>query len=107
MGYTQMSSQLQTATLCPSTTLFRAQQQVFHRILMRSATDREFRQLLLADPHAAFASAGVEMPATTRLRFVENEHDVTLVLPDAVGEAVELEESELAGVNGQGILSAI
>jgi uncharacterized membrane protein YgcG len=102
-----MSSQLEAAQSGQPSAEVIAQQQLFHSILMRSATDREFRQLLLADPHAAFASAGVELPATTRLRFVENEHDVTLVLPDAVGEVVELEESELAGVNGQGILSAI
>ena len=102
-----MSSQLEAAAGGQPSPQVIAQQQVFHSILMRSATDREFRQFLLADPHAAFASAGAELPATTRLRFVENEHDVTLVLPDAVGEAVELEEGELAGVNGSGILSAI
>jgi hypothetical protein len=84
-----------------------AQQQAFHRVLARSATDRGFRQLLMDDPHAAFASAGIEIPATTRIRFVENQHDVTLVLPDAVGETVELEESELEMVNGSGLLSAI
>src|SRR5450631_1953403 len=102
-----MSARYETAAGGQASPEVIAQQQVFHSILMRSATDREFRQLLLADPHAAFASAGVELPATTRLRFVENEHDVTLVLPNAVGEAVELEEGELAGVNGSGILSAI
>ncbi|HET6228534.1 MAG TPA: hypothetical protein VFE05_00565 [Longimicrobiaceae bacterium] len=65
-----------------------AQQRTLHEMLARSAVDKEFRQLLIADPRGAFASYGVELPAGLKVCFVENEHDATIVLPDPIGDAV-------------------
>jgi hypothetical protein len=76
------------------------QQKVLNAMLARSATDSEFRALMLADARAAFAQAGVELPEGLQVRFIENEHDATIVLPNAVDELVELSEDELSQLNG-------
>ena len=58
-------------------------------ILARAATDRAFRAELLAAPHLAIASAfGIELPATFRLKFIEKEPsvDVMVVLPDLIDD---------------------
>jgi hypothetical protein len=73
-------------------------------LLVRSATDIPFRQMLLADPRAAFAEfAGrpvSELPASFNLVFVENTADATFVLPDPIDLAAELSEQELEAVAG-------
>ncbi|HYH82602.1 MAG TPA: NHLP leader peptide family RiPP precursor [Longimicrobium sp.] len=69
-------------------------------LLVRSATDMEFRARLLSDPRAAIAEfTGHELPANYRVKFVENKGDATLVLPDFVNEG-ELSENELEAVAG-------
>jgi hypothetical protein len=69
-------------------------------MLGRSATDQEFRSLMLNDAHAAFAQYGVSLPESYDIVFIENKFDATFVLPEALDELVELEEAELMTVNG-------
>jgi hypothetical protein len=69
-------------------------------MLGRSATDQEFRSLMLNDAHAAFAQYGVSLPESYDIVFIENTFDATFVLPEALDELVELEEAELMTVNG-------
>jgi hypothetical protein len=78
----------------------REQHRVLGEMLARSATDREFRALMLRDARAAFAQFGADVPASMDIVFIENEHDMTIVLPDAIDELVELDENELLALNG-------
>jgi hypothetical protein len=82
------------------------QQRAMDAMLARSATDAEFRALMLDDAHAAFAAAGVEVAAELDIVFIENRADVTIVLPDALDEMVELSEAELESING-GMIATI
>lgn len=70
------------------------------RILARSTTDPEFRQKLLTDPRAAMAEEGQTVPEGVDIRFVANEFDATVVLPDVVDIQAELSERELETVAG-------
>lgn len=79
---------------------YREAQQELGRILSRSATDWEFRQKLLNDPHAALEEAGQTIPRGMDVRFIENQHDATIVLPNVVDEEAELTEKELEAVAG-------
>jgi hypothetical protein len=76
------------------------QQRILNGMLARSATDGEFRALMLADARAAFAQAGVELPEGMQIQFIENHCDATIVLPNAIDEMVELSEAELTQLNG-------
>lgn len=70
-------------------------------ILARSATDRAFRDQLLTDPRAAVSEhLGRELPERYNVVFVENNADITLVLPDPVDVEGELSEDELEAVAG-------
>jgi len=74
-----------------------------HRVLARAAVDREFRQKLIANPHAAIKEAtGIELAPTFKIRFVEQptELDALVVLPNVVATPTELSESELEAVAG-------
>lgn len=75
-------------------------QNELNRILTRSATDAEFRQKLISDPHAALAEAGQSVPRSMDIRFVENQHDATIVLPPFMDADAELSEKELESVAG-------
>lgn len=77
-------------------------------VIVRAAFDAEFRRQLLADARAAIAETfGVALPPTLRLRFVERDPDVQLmiVLPDLV-DLDGLGESDLQMVTG-GVAEAI
>ena len=71
-----------------------AQNEKLHEMLIRSATDGEFRQLMLTDARAAYARFGIELPAGKEIRFVENQHDLTIVLPDPIDGLTALDERE-------------
>lgn len=79
-------------------------QQILQAVLGRSATDAAFRQQLKDNPRKAFAShlnrPVDSIPESFNLVFVENEADVTIVLPDPVNAASELSEQELETVAG-------
>ncbi len=55
----------------------------------------------MSDPHAALVEAGVEVPAGTTIKVVEDTADTRhLVLPVAPGDAGELSAEELEKVAG-------
>lgn len=60
-------------------------------------SDAEYKARLLSDPHAALAEHGVEVPAGTTIKVVENtantHHLVLPVIPDAFGQ-LPLDELE-------------
>jgi hypothetical protein len=71
------------------------------QVLARSATDYDYRQRLLANPSAAISEVtGVPVPADTKIVFLENKADATLVLPAPVAGTNEISEAELEVVNG-------
>ena len=84
-------------------------EQRYNEMLARSATDLEFRQRLLDDPISAIAEFnGVEVPETGigfDIRFVENEADATIVLPDPISIDGELSLDELEAVAGGSIIT--
>lgn len=72
-------------------------------IAARASRDSAFRSKLLHNPHAAiFEATGVSVPPDVRIKFVEKERDVDvmIVLPDAVLENGELCEDDVAYVAG-------
>lgn len=77
-------------------------EQTIEKIVKRAQTDPEYRQLCLSDANAAAIEAtGKELPAGYTLKFVENQGaDLTVVLPDAIEESVELSDTELDRVAG-------
>jgi hypothetical protein len=73
----------------------------FQSVLARSATDPEFRQRLLTNPHQAIPEVtGQPLPADYQVVFLENKADATFVLPDPVSPHAELNEAELEAVSG-------
>lgn len=73
------------------------------RIAVRSSQDLEFRRRLLRDPRAAIEDAtGTPVPPDLRIKFVEKDADVdvVIVLPDYLKEEGELTEEEVADVAG-------
>jgi hypothetical protein len=69
----------------------------------RAAKDAAFRQKLILDPHAAIRDvANGSIPADIRIKFVEKDPDVDLmvVLPDLIPEEGELSETDVAAVAG-------
>ncbi len=80
-------------------------QAVFDSVLVRAATEREFRATLLADPQAALADhigiTATDVPSS--VRFIENAPGKqTIVLPDFVDSSAELSSEELEAVAGGG-----
>src|SRR5665647_2397924 len=72
-------------------------------ITARAALDSEFRRRLLCDPREAIARTfGVELPATLRVKFIEKEPglDLMIVLPDVVPGPGALGDAELEGISG-------
>ena len=71
------------------------------KLLLRSATDQEFRRKLLTTPREALREFhGREIPAGVDVRFIENTADATFVLPDPIDPAAELSEQEMEAVAG-------
>lgn len=76
-------------------------QKQLQSILLRSATDPEFRSKLLSEPRAAIAeSTGQQVPASMDIQFVENAGTATFVLPDPIDPSAELSDDELEAVAG-------
>ncbi len=77
------------------------------QVLDRATTDAQFRQWLLAAPHAAIRDTfGVEIPTSFRIKFVERgaDTDALIVLPMAARPAAstdgELDDAALETVAG-------
>jgi hypothetical protein len=80
-----------------------ADQTALRAIAARAARDRAFRKQLLENPRAAVTQVlGVPVPESLRLKFVEKDPqvDVMIVLPDLILEEGELTEEDVAGVAG-------
>lgn len=74
---------------------FRETQDGLQQLLARSATDWSFRQKLLTDPQTALEEhLGYPLPVPLNIRFVENEADATIVLPNYQGDELSDEEQE-------------
>ena len=72
-------------------------------IAARAATDLDLRQQLLTDPgRAVLEATGVAIPSTLRVKFIEKdaELDLLIVLPDFAPEDAELSPDELDAVAG-------
>ncbi len=72
-------------------------------VVTRAALDPHFRSHLLADPHRAVReSFGVELSPALRLKFIEKEAgvDLMVVLPDLVDGGGELDRGQLDVVLG-------
>ncbi len=75
-------------------------QEKFQALLMKSATDMEFRGQLLENPREAiYGYTGNQLPETIEIKFVENQADATIVVPP-FQDAAELTEEELEAVAG-------
>jgi len=71
------------------------------KAIARAWTDGAYKAKLVSDPHTALAEAGVEVPAGTTVKVVENTTDTQhLVLPVAPPEAGEVSVDELEKVAG-------
>lgn len=69
------------------------------QLLVRSASDLDFRRQLLTDPQAAIeAHLGRPLNGSLDVRFIENTVDATIVLPDV--ELRALSDDELETVSG-------
>jgi hypothetical protein len=82
-----------------------ADQDALHRIIARAARDVDFRERLLRDPRAAIREVtGVPVPDDLRIRFIEKDRDVDvmIVLPGLASEEGELTEEDVADVTGGG-----
>lgn len=75
-------------------------------VVIRAATDPEFRARLLADPKQAIETTfDIVLPAALRLRFCEKDPDIDIqiVLPDLVPSPERLTEDQLdSAVGGHG-----
>ena len=71
------------------------------KAIARAWTDADYKAKLLSDPHAALADAGVEVPAGTTVKVVENTADTQhMVLPVAPAETGEIAMEDLEKVAG-------
>lgn len=69
--------------------------------IARAWTDNSYKMKLLSDPPAALAEQGVEVPAGTTIKVVENTADTKhLVLPVAPSNVSELSIEELEKTAG-------
>lgn len=92
--------------------LIRESQELMRSIVKRSATDAQFRKLLLTSPKTAIVTESRETFGRTLnesdisidIRFVESVDEMTLVLPQEVDPAAELSEDDLATVAGGSLL---
>ncbi len=69
------------------------------KAIARAWTDAAYKARLLSDPHTALAETGVEIPAGTKIKVVEDTADTRhLVLPlKPEGELSDQEIEQLAG----------
>ncbi len=77
------------------------------KIFARAWSDAEYKAKLLSDPAAVLSEAGVEVPAGTTIKVVENTADIAhLVLPVEPRATGELSDEQLdkvaAGFWGSG-----
>jgi len=79
-----------------------ARQRLLEEVLAKSTIDRVLRQRLLVEPVAVLAEHGLVFPDGFTVKCIENEHDVTVVLPNPLDEMQELSDADLQQVAGGG-----
>ena len=87
---------------------FETGQELLRGVVKRSTTDPEFRRTLVATPQQAIAqyykdTHGVELvggPQNLDIHFIENQGDLTMVLPPAIDPEAALSDAELQTVSG-------
>jgi hypothetical protein len=71
------------------------------KAIARAWTDADYKAKLLSEPHAALAEVGVEVPAGTTVKVMEDtadtQHLALPVSPDEVGELSIEELEKIAG----------
>ena len=78
------------------------------KAIARAWTDADYKAKLVDDPAAALAEAGVEVPAGTKMKVVENTADTQhLVLPVAPVEVGKVAMDELEKIAGSGLTSTV
>jgi len=93
--------QPQTTTTVSIYNLSPSDERLFEQIMERAATDADFRQGLLDDPHATIEAAGdVTLPFSVRFTEKPAGVEAYVVLPDFVGTETALTEGELELVAG-------
>ena len=76
-----------------------AEPNAYAKIIAQSWSDKEFKQRLKDDPHAALAEHGIDVPSGTQVSVVENTAEtIHLVLPAEPDG--EISEEDLANVSG-------
>ena len=71
------------------------------KAIARAWTDAEYKAKLMSDPHAALTEVGVDVPAGTTVKVMENTAETThVVLPVAPNNAGEMSIDELEKVAG-------
>jgi hypothetical protein len=81
----------------------KARNKLIAAILERAACDAQFRSRLLADPKRAIKdSFGISIPEHVRIRFIEKDADVDIlvVLPNPIDPNAELGANDLEAVSG-------
>ena len=79
----------------------------YAKVVARAWNDEAFKAKLMSDPHAALAEHGVEVPAGTTVKVVENTKDTLhLVLPPAPEGALSEEDLEKVAGGGSWTLSS-
>jgi Nitrile hydratase, alpha chain len=71
----------------------------FAKVVAQSWSDKEFRQRLKDDPHAALAEHGIDVPSGTNLNVMENTSDTVHIVIPAEPDG-EISEDDLAKVSG-------
>jgi hypothetical protein len=71
------------------------------KVIRRAWADPAYKSKLLSDPHGTLAEAGVQVPAGSKVKVVEDTADTRhLVLPVAPPNTGELSDEELEKVAG-------
>jgi hypothetical protein len=74
----------------------------FAKVVAQSWSDKEFKQRLVDDPHAALAEHGIDVPSGMNINVVENTSDTVHIVLPAEPDG-EISEDDLANVSGGGL----
>ena len=78
-------------------------QEVYAKVQKLATTDEAFRKQLLEDAKAAIEKvSGKELPEGFTVKFIERDpaYSATFLLPDFIGEEVEIDDDDLENVAG-------
>jgi len=76
------------------------------KAIAKAWTDDAYKAKLLDNPHVALSEVGVDIPADTSIKMIENTADTThIVLPVAPVNAVQLSPGELEKIAGGAVVN--